>query len=82
MCSGDSALQSNKVTSTLAVFTKDCMSDQSFGSSPQQLRDRVRLHSDDSGDCYPAPGMQEGLVMYAGAQRAIFQGRSQASRHG
>ena len=30
MSSGDSALQSNKVTSTLAVFTKDCTSDQSL----------------------------------------------------
>ncbi|CAK0738844.1 hypothetical protein CVIRNUC_001101 [Coccomyxa viridis] len=47
------ALQGIKVTPTFAVFNKGRKVDQFFGPSPQQLRDRVWLHSDDADvtDC-------------------------------
>ncbi|CAL5223849.1 g6432 [Coccomyxa viridis] len=45
------ALQGVKVTPTFAVFKKGRKIDQFFGPSPQQLRDRVWLHSDDADDC-------------------------------
>ena len=41
------ALQGIKVTPTFAVFKRGRKVDQFFGPSPQQLRDRVWLHSDD-----------------------------------
>ena len=44
------ALQGVKVTPTFAVFKKGRKVDQFFGPSPQQLRDRVWLHSDDADD--------------------------------
>lgn len=44
------ALQGIKVTPTFAVFKKGRKVDQFFGPSPQQLRDRVWLHSDDAQD--------------------------------
>jgi len=45
------ALQGVKVTPTFAVFNKGGKVDQFIGPSPQQLRDRVWLHSDDANDC-------------------------------
>ena len=47
------ALQGIKVTPTFAVFKKGRKMDQFFGPSPQQLRDRIWLHSDDADvtDC-------------------------------
>lgn len=43
-------LQGIRYTPTFAVYRKGRRIDQFFGSSPQQLRDRVWLHSEDP-DC-------------------------------
>lgn len=44
------ALQGIRYTPTFAVYRKGRKVDQFFGPSPQQLHDRVWLHSDDP-DC-------------------------------